>query len=371
MTDRLALQLQDEAAGLDVPPAPAASILAAGRRARRRRRAGTAAGSALFALVVIGGASLGLTVLGGEDRADRHRGVDPATAAYLDHGVFATGSTVHLGDGSTAEVDEEVKVLYYTSAGPLVRTGRVSSTDDDGPSRYTLVRPDASQATLDLDLGDRVPGTDPEQPLLAYAESTGGPRRWEVVVLDVTTGEERARVRVEGAMSGGWEAPPVALDGDLVYVSFDGGATTAVDWRSREVVPYTGAGPAVGGRVVESDGEELRVVDLVRDEVLYRVSSERYPYVDLSPDGTLAKVVFQDEQEEDGFLVVDLDSGRTTTIAEAPWDFGWTAGGHLFSVDTQARTTTTCAPATGVCETQPVTGPAQGALRLAGLSYES
>ncbi|ANH38838.1 hypothetical protein I601_2420 [Nocardioides dokdonensis FR1436] len=371
MTDPLATLLQREAADLDVPTAPAASILVAGRRARRRRQGATVAGSGLFALVAVAGVALGLAALGGDDPAGRQRGVDPATAAYLDHGVFATGSTIHLGDGSTAEVAEKVKVLYYTSAGPLVRTGLVSHTDDDGPSHYTLVRPDATQSTLDLDLGDRIPATDPTQPLLAFAEAAGGPRSWQVVVLDVTTGQERARVDVEGSLSGGWEAPPVALDGDLVYVSFDDGATTAVDWRQGEVVPYSGDGPAVGGRVVETVDDQARVVDLATGAVLYSVSTERYPYIDLSPDGELAKVVFQDEQEDEGFLVVDLDSGRTTTITEAPWDFGWTAGGHLFSVDTEAGTTTTCAPVSGTCDEQDVAGSVQGPLKLAGLSYES
>ena len=63
-----------------------------------------------------------------------------------------------------------------------------------------------------------MPSTDPGQPYLAYADA--GAARSQVVVLDVSTDAEVARVDVPGVPDwGGWEAPPVALDGEDVFVS--------------------------------------------------------------------------------------------------------------------------------------------------------
>jgi hypothetical protein len=312
--------------------------------------------------------------LSGDDRHADGKGVDPATTAYLDHGAFATGETVHLGDGGNVEVGEKVKVLYYTSAGLLVRSGRTPWTDDAGPSHYSLVAPDGTLRRLDLDLGDRVPATDPDQPVVAYADAAG-PGRWDVVVRDVGTDEELSRTTVDGAFTwGGWEAPPVELDGDLVYVGLDDDIV-AVDWRAGEVTTTSLGGssaPSVaGGHVVRSDRQSIDVVDLASDEVLYSTPRDGYPYITLSPDGRFAKVVQQDEREEQGFTVVDLRTGDETTIDQAAWDLGWTPEGNLISVDLKARELTTCTPTTGECNTSPISGPLGGELKLAGNAYES
>ena len=83
--------------------------------------------------------------------------------------------------------------------------------------RFSLVRNDGSVQPLDVTFEEVVPSTDPTQPYLAYAQVTDG--TVEVVVLDVTSETEVARVTVPGNLSwGGWRAPPVALDGDHVYV---------------------------------------------------------------------------------------------------------------------------------------------------------
>lgn len=376
MTERLSALLHDEASLLDVPPPASDLVLHRGRRLRRRRRLVTAAGAAALALVVGGGAALGAAGLAGDDRTAPDRGVDPATAAYLAHGAFATGSTVHLGDGSAARLDEQVKVLYYTSAGLLARTGEVPWTDDPGPSHYTLVRPDGSTHTLDLDLGDRVPATDPDQPVLTYAEARGGSTdAWDVVVLDVRSGEELARVAVDGSFTwAGWEAPPVELDGDLVFVGLDD-ATVAVDWRERTLrTTALGGSRAIevsGGHVVVEGDGSVSVVEVATGEEAWSTSEGR-PYVTLSPDGHWAKVAPGGGAGGAAPQVVDLSTGEVHDVdaRTASSLTGWTPDGNLLTVDLEARTMTSCT-ADGDCVDTPVSGPTDGELKLAGVSYES
>ncbi|MGA8256439.1 MAG: hypothetical protein WB767_07670, partial [Nocardioides sp.] len=337
-----------------------------------RRRALTGAG-ALATAVVLGGVALVST--DSDDGRGPGRGLDPATAAYLDEGAFATGSTIHLPGDRAVELAEKVKVLYYTSAGLLARTGDTPWTDDPGPSHYTLVRPDGTQSTLDLDLGDRVPATDPDQAVLTYAEAGAARDQWHVVVLDVTSGEELTSVPVEGSFTwGGWEAPPVELDGDVVYVGLDDG-TLAVDWKAGSVSPTdldaSSTPDVAGGFIVESDRTEVRVVDLATGATIYATSTERFPYIDLSPDGRFAKVVFQDEMEGESFEVVNLESGDATTIEGAAWDYGWTPAGQLLRVDIETATVTTCDALGGDCNAAAFTGATKGELKLAGLAYES
>ena len=376
MTERLAQLLRDEAADLDMPPPPTTEILGSGRHLQRRRRAAQVAGGAVLAAVLVVGAVIATTALDSSSDSDGARGIDPATAAYLDRGAFATGTTVHLGDGENVDVGEKVKVVYYTSAGLLVRSGETPWTDDPGPSHYSLVTPDGTTSRLGIDLGDRVPATDPDQQVMAYADAAGtGSDSWDIVVRDVVTDRELSRTTVAGSFTwGGWEAPPVELDGDLVYVGLDD-ETPAVDWRAGTITS-TSLGvstvPSVaGGHVVTSTKRTVDIVDIATGRRVYSTPNDGYPYVDLSPDGRFAKVVQQDESEGDGFEVVDLHTGDVTTIHQAPWDFGWSPMGNLISVDLKAGELSTCAATTGECSTSPVSGPVKGELKLAGNSYES
>lgn len=375
MTERLSALLHDEADHLTVPVPSTPDILAAGHRLRRRRSTFQAVSAGVLAAVVLTGVVTAASLSDG-DRHPGSQGVDPATAAYLDHGAFATGATVHLGNGGNIDIGEKVKVLYYTSAGLLVRSGRTPWTDDPGPSHYSLVAPDGTLSRLDLDLGDRVPATDPDQPVMAYADAdAAGPGRWDVVVRDVTTDEEVSRTTLDGDFTwGGWEAPPVELDGDLVYVGLDD-TTFAVDWRTGEVSATAlggSAAPSVaGGHLVRSSKRSVDVVDLASGEALYSTPQDGYPYVDLSPDGRFAKVVQQDESEGSRFVVVDLRTAEVTTIDQAAWDFGWTPAGNLISVDLKAGKLTTCSPTSGTCDSSPVRGSVSGELKLAGNAYES
>jgi hypothetical protein len=370
MTERLSTLLHDEAATLPVPPPDAGEVLASGRRLRRRRRATSGVAVLAATALVAGGAVVGISLAGEVET----REPAPATAAYLDHGAFATGTTVHLGDGRNVDIGEKVKVLYYTSAGLLVRSGRTPWTDDPGPSHYSLVAPDGTISRLDLDLGDRVPATDPDQPVMTYADAAGA-GRWDVVVREVTTGKELSRTTLDGTFTwAGWAAPPVELDGDLVYVGLDDD-TVAVDWHTGEVTSTDLGGstaPSVaGGHLVRSSRRTVDVVDLATGRTLYSTPRDGYPYVSLSPDGRFAKVVQQDESEGSEFTVVDLSTAEVTTIHQAAWDFGWTPAGNLVSVDLKAGELTTCSATSGQCSTSPVSGPVSGELKLAGNAYES
>lgn len=373
MTERLAALLHDEAADVLAPAPPTGAILRTGQRLRRRRRTAQVVGGGALALALVGGAAWALAP--GDSPGDG-RAVDPATSAYVDRGAFATGTTVHLATGETVDVGEPVKVLYFTSAGLLVRSGETPWTDDPGPSRYSILTPAGELRALELDLGDRVPATDPDQPVVAYAEmSPDG--AVEVVVRDVWRDEEVSRTPVAGSFTwGGWEAPPVELDGDLVYVGLDE-RPAVVDWRAERVVetPALLTGSSVptiaGGLTVQNGRGTVDVVDLATGEVVFSTPDEGYPYITLSPDGRYAKVVQQDAREEDGFQLVDLETGSAQKVLGAAWEFGWTPAGNLVAVDLEGGEVLTCPATGGECRTDPVTGPTRGELKLAGNAYES
>lgn len=376
MTERLSTLLREEATDLAIPVPDASAILRQGRAVRRRRRAGSVVATvAATAVVVAGFAALGPKD-SGTDRDDTPPVTEPRSA---DAGAFAAGRTVwpRGADRPSVEVDGQVKAVYYTSEGVVARVGDNPYSDDPGPSRYVAVNGDEAPRDLGIDLGDRVPSTDATQPYLAYADDTAGPGDlWDVVVVDVRDGSEAGRVTVGGKFEwGGWEAPPVALSGDHVYVGLDRG-TTDVDWRTGTVsdAPVLGGStmPTVsGGRAVTYDrASGVTVVDVQTGEELLRVPAKRMPYILLSPDGSIAKVVFQDSMtSEESFVLHDLDTGAEQTVDGAAWDYGWTASGDLLKVT--AKEATVCAAfADGGCAAVPV-DLGKGELRIAGMSYES
>ena len=298
MTDRLSALLHEEAERLDVPMPAAEETLAAGRRVRRRRRA-TQTVAVVTAVACIG---TGATLLGGgpqraDDGVAEPGPADPQGQSLpSDVGqVFAVGDTVYLqGGGVSARMDEVAQTLYYTSAGLLVRTNKDGASDGGAPFHFALVSPEGTVSKLGLTLGEVVPSTDPGQPYLAYADAGSG--EVQVVVLDVSTDAEVARVDVPGVPDwGGWEAPPVALDGEDVFVSSQTG-TQVVNWRTGEVTTNAavpGGYPDVhGGRAIVRDRREVRIVDARTGSTVLAVpTTGDYALVRLSPDGRLATVV--------------------------------------------------------------------------------
>jgi hypothetical protein len=375
MTERLSTLLREEASTLDVPPPPAGAVVARGRGMRRRHRLGYAAAGLALVTVVGTGLAIGLgsTGDGGSDA------VDPAGPSTGHGAVFTLGTTVFYDGGTkTATIDDQaIKSTYYTSAGLLVRHGDNNSSDGGGPQRFSLVTEDGTVHPVSVVTEEVVPGIDPAQPYLAYAEVVDG--EVQVVVHDISTDEEVARVPVPDAKKwGGWSAPPVALSGDTVYVGTDDVERT-VDWRTGEIGTTDAIGPGYpdvsGGRAVEQTGDkpgdEMAVVDVATGEVLLTVDAGRTGYLQLSPDGRFATYDVDNKSVD----VYDIDAGTKVTLDGQSWDYGWSPDGDLFQV--KGRQLITCSASTGECTTSDVTIPKQGGgvapddLRYGNQTYES
>jgi hypothetical protein len=385
MTERLNQLLRDEADHLDIPPVAADGALTRGRSLRRRRSVAMV-GAAGVVLAMVAGATW--LAAGGNDGEV----IDPAgpTSSEL---AFAIGNNVYLDGGAVrATIDDaSVKSLYYTSAGVLVRHGNNPDSDGGGPQRFSLITPDGAVKPISVVTEETVHSTDASQPFLAYAETTSGST--DVVVWNLETNSEEARVTLPGGLSwGGWSAPPVSLSGDIVYVGTSDTAR-AVNWRTGDITE-TAAVPAgfpqvFGGRA-ESDG---RVVDVATGETLLQIEGDD-SYLVLSPDGRFAMANTYDGDQP--VRVYDIASKAHVDINGAPRGYGWSADGQVFTVD--GHELTTCSPTTGDCETTDVdlvkepqdsqglitrcdeggectpVGPPpdySGELKLGGMTYES
>jgi hypothetical protein len=371
MTERLSSLLHAEADQLVVPAPPTDRVVAGGRGLRRRRRVVTGVAVVAVVTAVTLGAGYGVSQLGGEIKA-----VEPAGPSTGHGAVFTLGTTVFWDGGTeSAQIDDKaIKSTYYTSAGLLVRHGENNWSDGGGPQRFSLVTEDGTVHAISVVTEETVPGIDPAQPYLAYAVVTDG--TVEVVVHDLTTDEEVARVPVPDAKKwGGWTAPPVALSGDLVYVGTEDVVRT-VDWRTGEVGTTDALQPGYpdvsGGRAVERDGDQMTVVDVVTGEVLLSVPGGELGYLQLSPDGQYAAM---DADSGETVDVYDVDAGTVVTLDGQSWDYGWSPDGDLFKVkDHQVMT---CSTETGECAVGDVTVPQEGGgveprdLRYGNVTYES
>ena len=377
MTERLSALLHAEAEVLDVPPPHTADIVGSGRRLVRRRRLVRSAGGVLVAAALV---AAGVVTV---DLRDPGRGSDlaPASVAQLDGWAVASGSTVLLGNGRSVEVDGAVKSVYYTSAGVLVRSGADSSTDAPD-STYALVDDNGGVTDFSLELGDRVPGTDPGEPYLVYADATDRPDVWDVVVRDVRTGEVVETIPVPGAFTwGGWVAPPVALSGSHVFVGMDD-ATLDVDLASgavteSAVLPGSTMPSVTGGREVLEQRRDrgASVVDVDTGRVLLRVEGPDR-FVTLAPGGRHAISVSWQTCTEDGECrfddpvaeVFDLATGTSMEIDVSGASYGWTPGGDLLRVD--GDSVDVCDPGSDECFSTPVDVDGRD-LKLGGRSYEA
>jgi hypothetical protein len=281
--------------------------------------------------------------------------------------AWATDDTVYVGsDGHPARMPEVAQTLYYTSAGILVRTNKDGSSDGGAPFHFQLVREDGVATKLDLTLGEVVPSTDPAQPYVAWATMTAG--KIQVVVRDVSTDRDVATVDVPGTFTwGGWEAPPVSLSGDDVYVATDDQAEV-VDWRTgqahpSDVVPGSTYPTINGGHILIQQRGTVEVLDAASGKVLLHVDG-RVNDAELSPDGRFA-VVSRAGQEQ----LYDLASGATSRVSLS--SYGWASNSaHVFSV--QGSTLTTCSTSTGDCHDTSVPPLGKNTfVRYAGRAFES
>jgi len=381
MTERLSSLLRDEADDLSIPSAPTGAVLAEGRKRVRQRRVGLAS---MAAVAIIGAGAL-VQATHGQDRAAVV--LDPAAAPNANEWAVAQGSTVHLGSGATVDVPGQIKSMYYTSAGTLVRVG--ASPYTDGPhtngSSYWLAHPDGTLSDPRISLGDRVPGTDPTLPYLAYVDKGSDARHWTVKIRDVRTGDVVREIPIEGTFTwGGWAAPPAALSGDHVYVGVDG---TLLDvlWRTGQVaktsVPEHMPETRGGREVVSYDKSgKIQVVDMVSGQVIKTLTFDPnvgfYWYPQLSTDGThLVMLPSADctggtcTYEGQPTRVIDLATGKSQTTSLEYGAFGWSATGRLLMVD--GHTVKSCDPDTMKCDATPVELDGSGPIRVSGNDNES
>jgi hypothetical protein len=396
VVDRLTQLMRAEADTLDIPHPPIATIVGDGRRARRRRYtvpalAAAAAVAAVGALTVLPGMNSDpgdATVAVHERQAASFSSEQSAAAAkaYTRSGAFAAGSKVYFGDyRKGVEVqDPAVRGLYYTSAGVLVRHGKDYAMDGSSRDGYSLVGTDGSVAGLDLAIGDVSPSTDPTQPYLAYARK--GAVDWEIIILDLRTGKPAATVPFEGAFTwGGWDAPPVALSGDRVYVGLDDG-TLAVNWRTGETtatsLPASRYPDVNADRYLQVDNDTsggalnatVQVLDATTGEVLLSLPDVGDRFASLSPDGKHVLVLPYLPMDEDGqvgaldnAVLYDVGTGDSVDLPASPQGgYGWTPDGSVISVDSEALTL--CAFETE-CVTTPLNPEASsnGTIRLGGM----
>jgi hypothetical protein len=371
MTDRLATLMHGEVETLDIPAAPAAEILATGRRIRRRSRSRRGAAAVVLAGVVVTGTAVALH--GGGSETAQPAVSPPAEKAY------AVGDTVYIGDGSTtATMPEVAQTIYYTSAGLLVRTNKNGYSDGGAPFHFELVRPDGTTTKLGVTLGEVAPSVDPAQPYLAWATMTGG--KIQVIVHDVSTDRDVATVDVPGTFDwGGWDAPPVSLSGDLVYVGTNDQAEV-VNWRTGEattsdVVPGSVFPDIQGGRLLVGGAREQKVVDAQSGKVLLSIPTSSPEFPDLSPDGRFVLLTpqpIQIDQDSGGGVhteVYDVDTGAKILLPPASWGWSRTAD-EVFRVE--GSTMTTCSTTTGDCHDVTVPPVGKNAdVRYGGSAYES
>ncbi|QBR93960.1 hypothetical protein [Nocardioides euryhalodurans] len=333
MTERLSQLLHEEATHLASPVPDPAPLAHAGRRLRRRRQVTTGVAVAASVVVVAGGSVL----LGLGDRGDRE--VQPVDVDR-DAIVWGYGDTVHLDD-VTASVPGTLLTLNHTSVGVLA----VSTTADAelaGPGRLTLVRYDGTTEDLgELEAGAH-PATDPGRDVYVLAE-TRGPGR-AVIVRDAQTGEVREELEVPG-LDGA--RPPMALDGDTLYVRAQPRRMLTVDLVSGEVAPAIRAtyySDATRDRVVTGDRRTFRVVDVGTGEELMSVpTAGTLLQAELSPDARFLRVVRAGESRGVGYEYAasrtleawEVASGQPIDVdlGDASADSGgWTLSGDLYTL---------------------------------------
>lgn len=378
MTERLSQLMRAEADALDIPAPPASDTFAQGRRLRRRKQ--IAAGVATVAAGAAVAVGAGVLVAGPDRQTDENVAVAYSPTTYQVEGALAVDRKLYVA-GRHIPFDQAVKSFYYTSEGVVVRSGKSPWTDDGDVDHYTLVKPDGDRTSVDLESNDRMISTEPDSTNLAYATRNGD--RWDVVVIDTATGDEVARRPVAGKFTwGGWEAPPVAIDGDLVWVHFDGG-WTEVNWRTGDnhVVPGTANVHEIANGNYAVQGHSEWVVRRMSDGAeVARFAANRDTYAFFSPDGKWMKVFDQEAgmpgEKDSGSFLMDVINGERH--APPPgigphYGWGWTPRGDLLTIDPKSGEVRTCDPATAACSATGLSLDVseKTIIKLGGNSYES
>ena len=234
---------------------------------------------------------------------------------------------------------------------------------------------DGTVDRLSLTLGEVVPSTDPLQPYLAYADAASG--KVQVVVVDVTTGAEAARVDVPGVSDwGGWEAPPVALDGEDVFVGSQSG-TLVVNWRTGEV-DHSDASRA-GTPTCTAAGRSCRTVERCASSTPARGRrSSRCPpraatrWCGSPPTAGWRPWPLTRCRTHQASTSTPWTPAHTSVVEDGdPYSSGWTALSQYYSVTQDG--VLTCLSGGDPCHTQPLPEGLRlaGLVRLGGVVYES
>lgn len=251
--------------------------------------------------------------------------------------VYTSGSSIHFATtGEVVEVERDILFTHYSAAGIL------AEVEPTNPRRYAdlvLVRKDGTVTDVAVPAQASF-ATDPESRHFAWTDPEKDPGT--VVVVDLLTGEEQARVTVPGRriLQG-----QVSLEGDVVWLH-DGDFSGAfrIDWRTGDVEKVElGYPPSqVHGQVAVTRGgsEGLLeaglgrpgVIDLQTGRLIVR--GNRWQ---LSPAGNA--VGREQARYADGGIPVSghlvihrVPKGRTTRFpltydGRVETDWGWTADG--------------------------------------------
>lgn len=363
MTDRLSALLHEGADTIDVPPAPR-DLVASGRREERRRRTRTALVGAVAAVLVVTGMTVAV------DRwRDSDDSIQPADElAYEQQGAWVSDEVVHIGDHAV-EVPG-AQSLGYTSEGAIV--ANLPDTVDE-PTTFTLVRPNGQTRDLGHLGSIAIAAGSPE---VVYADPVAEPDRYQLTVLDLSSGDTRLLGDPFQAQS----APPLDRSGQYV-ISHQGDRMVMVDLETEEVgrlpqaeigfTTYTSFGPA--GYITAPEPEqtpitvtEWHVRSMPDGDLVGSYPDAGGQFATVSPDGRYLLT-----SSDTVALVYDVATGDRLPLELEITDeqrTGWTPDGHVLTVGAEG-TVEVCDPVAGTCTD---TGePAGDSIRLAGGSFNS
>ena len=189
-----------------------------------------------------------------------------------------------------------------------------------------------------------------------YARATSEPDTWELVALDLASGEERT----VGTPWQANQAPQLSMSGDLVVYVADQHMVT-IDWRTGEPGRLTGL-PEIGMTTMQSFGHggyltapepdpdhpgptsiwHLR--GLPEGNLLGTFPDHGDGRVQMSPDGRFVMT-----GGNGSVTVYDVDSEKATPLklTGSVNDFGWTPDGQV--VGAQGSHVVVCEPSDGSC----------------------
>ncbi len=354
MTERLRQLMHDEVVQL-TPPAPdAGAVLAEGRRLRRRSRVTTGVAALAVAAVVVDHRRLRRA----QHRRPRREGPRPGRVGRRRHRAADVRRRSWRADPRSRSATPWPRcpgTVHSTCVTPregvLVRSNpNGGASDGSGPESLTLVRSDGSTADLGTIPEGVGPATDPEQRSTCWPRPTAT-ASWPSSVTP-RPARRWTRSPLPDLPTSYWDVPPLALDGDTLYVGYRN-ETVAVDLATGEEHAVT-AWPA-GSPTWSAGGPSCgRATRLCRSatwrparscSIVHKV--EEYAWGTLSPDWCASSRSSWTTSSRNRSEVYDIAAG-TAQEFEDPYGWGWTADGGMFKVEQD--TLTTCDAATGACE---------------------